>query len=408
MSHRSLLRTGVVAAAFLLAMGTLGTSDVGATGPSAGPRIAADAQPTPTAATGPTGCPEPAVGDVPLATIIATGPAKMVECQKAQDGIVVWFDAYFPAQACDGCGGTGGATIGPAWLSGGVVDYDAASRAVTAAPLSGARGMRVTTQLPPDGVSPAELAAWMETHALDLRLPPGMGSCAVDDTSTGSCSLAHYADTMLSISGHYMDDAAETCTGIVADGSAMDPPAVFAYCDQQLVVDSFTVISPAVCPAAPYTVVELSHYSTDRLLACLGSRKIVVTGYVRADVGFGRGSVWSGTPGWLSADWGPGQILFGWPSGYAPFFELRVPPALGTCDVGQWDMTRCPFGPFVGRWVRFVGRYEDPRSATCRASWSPLSGQAPAWFTRAFVRQQCRERFVITSRPVGVEAPAAP
>jgi hypothetical protein len=116
--------------------------------------------------------------------------------------------------------------------------------------------------------------------------------------------------------------------------------------------------------------------------------------------------VWSGTPAWLVDDFGPGFYLYGWPSDFAPVLEVRVPPALGVC--ATYDVSHCPFRPFVGKWVKIVGHFEDARSATCKATWSRMSGTPEAWFTPAFVRQTCREKFVLLSKPVLATAPKAP
>ena len=402
--HRNLLgRIAVTAAAALLALAALAPLGASA-GPASGSGAAASASPSPSpsASTRPAGCPTWSL-DMSLATIIATGAAKLAACATADDWTTVYFDAYFPAQRCVGCGGVSPTSIDPAWLSGGAVAFDATTGTIMSAPGQTTRGMRVTTGQPPYAPSDAEYAAWWAVNSYDLRLPTGVGTCLTNDTSSKYCSLSHYADVRMSIQAHLRDDASATCKGAGTDGSRMPAASVVAYCAQQLVVDSFTVLTTSICPAAPYTAEDLSHYTTERLMACLGSAKITVTGYAMAPGMGGRGSAWSGTPGWLVDDFGPGFFLYGWSSVYAPMFEVRVPPALGTC--ANYDVAGCPFRPFVGRWVKVVGHFEDARSATCKATWSPESGTPPAWFTPAFVRQTCRERFVLLSKPVLAAAP---
>ncbi|MEI8333984.1 MAG: hypothetical protein WCH74_09050 [Chloroflexota bacterium] len=396
-------RAAVAAAASLLALEALAPLGASA-GPAPGLRTAADASPSPSASAVPAGCPDLSDGTTSLKTIIATGAAKMVECAKTQNATYIRFDAYFPAATCNGCGGISLTSIDPAWLSGGAVDFDPATLAITSALSQSPLGMRVTTSESPYEPSDDGHAAWYDAHAYDLRVPPDVGACVVSDTSSTVCTLSRYAGLDLRFMAHFVDSAAATCTSEVIDGPQMPAAGVVAYCEQQIVVDGFTVLTPYVCPAAPYTVEGLGNFTSERLLACFGSTKIVVTGYVPAPVESGVGSPWGGSPSWLVESTLAGFQLQGGPHS-STWLRARIPPSLGACDTTAMDLSHCPFRPFARKWVRIVGHFGDARSATCTGSWSPMVGPRPAWFTRAGVRQYCREQFVLLSKPVLTTAP---
>jgi hypothetical protein len=239
-----------------------------------------------------------------------------------------------------------------------------------------------------------------------------MGSCAIDDTTPATCSVGRYTGLWLRFEVHLLDWRAATCTGSTLEPPPMPAAAVVAYCGQQLVVDSFTVQTPSVCPAAPYMVADLVHFTSDRLVACLGSRTITVTGHVPVPVAAAIGSLWVGTPGWLAAPgppsaagWG-GMVVTGAASADAPMFNVRIPPRLGACRVFANEPASCPFRPYAGKWVRFTGHFSDALSTTCSGTWTSPAPK-PAYFTTAYVRQYCREQFVLSTRPVRVAAPAA-
>lgn len=404
-------RAVAVAGAALLLLAAL--APLGASGASVRPdRIDDSPPPSPTAAAAPTGCPDLASGEIALSTIIAAGPTKMAECAKAQDASRVTFLAYFPASRCEGCGGISGAAIVPAWLSGGSVRYEATTSTISGDGI-GALGMHVTTGPRPSGLSDAARSAWEVTNSLDIRLPTWMGSCPIDDTTPANCSVSRYAGLWLRFEVHLLDWKADTCTGSTQEPVRMPPSAVVAYCEQQVVVDAFTVDTPFVCPAAPYTVAELVHFTSDRLVACLGSRVIDVTAYVPVPVSTAIGWAWVGTPGWLASPgppsdegWG-GMIVMGAASGAAAPFSVRIPPRLGACRIFADVPGSCPFRPFIGKWVRISGHFSDALSSTCSGTWT--SGRPkPAYFTKAYVQQYCRERFVLSSRPVRAAAPKTP
>jgi len=399
-------RSIAVASAALLLLAAF--APLGASGASALP-VKVDDSPSPSAR--PAGCPDIASGHLALSTIIATGPARMVACAKAQDATSLTFDAWFPSASCDGCGGVSD-TILPLWLSGGAVYYDATTGVVTPGN-SGTLGMQVATGPKPDGLSFDASSAWLEAHTLVLRLPPDIGTCVTNGTAARYCSISRYVGLDLRISAHYLDTAATTCTGETMTGGAFPASAAVGYCEQQLVVDSFTVATPYVCPTAPYTVADLLHFTSDRLVACLGSRIIAVTAYVPVPVSAAIGSLWVGTPGWLAspglpsdAGWG-GMIVTGAASADAPAFNVRIPPRFGACRLFADDPASCPFKPFAGKWVRFTGHFSDALSSTCSGTWTSPAPK-PAYFTKAYVQQHCREQFVLSSKPTRTTAPKAP
>jgi hypothetical protein len=86
---------------------------------------------------------------------------------------------------------------------------------------------------------------------------------------------------------------------------------------------------------------------------------------------------------------------------------VRIPPRLGACELVADQPTSCPFRPFGGKWVRIVGHFADPLSATCKAAWTSPAPK-PRWFTGDYVRQYCREQFVLVAKPVAAKAPKAP
>ena len=405
-------RAVAVASAALLLLAVVAPTGAVATSP-AGDLSAAAASASPTAAAAPTGCPDLASGYLALSTIIATGPAKMAACAKAQDAASVTFDAYFPASKCDGCGGVTGATIDPAWLSGGMVFYGPATSAISGSGAVGALGMHVTTGPVPADLTGDALRAWQSIHGLDLRLPTWMGSCPIDDTTPAYCSVSRYAGLWLRFEAHLLDWKASTCTGSTLEPPQMPASGVAAYCEQQSVVDSFTVETAYVCPAAPYAVADLVHFTSDRLVACLGSKVITVTGYVPVPVSATIGWTWVGTPGWLASPgrpsdegWG-GMIVTAAASGDPAVFNVRIPPRLGACRIFADDPASCPFRPFIGKWVRFTGHFSDTLSSTCSGTWT--SGwPRPVYFTKAYVQQYCREQFVLSSKPVRTAAPKTP
>lgn len=412
MLRRTLLRGGVTVAVALLALAAL--APVGATaGPSAGSRAAADASPTASTLPSAIDCPDLAPGALTVETILSTGPAKMRECVSAAGMSEITFLAYFPAQECNGCGGTSGGGIDPGWLSGGSVDYDPATGAVTPAAGLGSFAMQVWTEELPYFLTDDEAAAWRKAHSLDLRLPPGLGTCVSTDTTPDMCTVWRYGDQVLRISAHYDDQAAQTCTGTYTDATNPDAPvakdipsaAAIGYCEQQLVISYFVTTTEYVCPAAPYTVLDFSHFTADRLLACLGSKKIVVTGYMPVPEAGGVGAMWMGKPGWL-VNYGPtGQMIEGNAlTGGNVWLNVRIPPNLGACDIMLSTPSQCPFTSLGGKTVRMVGRFDDPRSATCTASWTSPA-RKPAYFTRAYVRQYCRTQFVLLSKPVVAKTP---
>ncbi len=403
------------AAAALLALAVLvpvaAASGPASGAPSAGgPSAAADASPSPSASAIPAGCPDVTDGRVSLETIIATGPAKMIECLDAANVYAVEFEAYFPSFICDGCGGMRMYSIDPEWLSGGLVDYDAASRTITSSAGIGTAGMRVETGPEPALIGDDAAQAWTAANVLDLRLPPGLGACQTNGTTTSAgCTVGRYADQYLRFTAHYQDPAASTCVGSSADGGVPQMPAasVVTYCEQQLVIDSFVVTAPHVCPSQPYTVGQLSHFTSERLVACLGSRTIAVTAYVPAPQAVGIGGIWAGKPGWLVDNGAVGMVLANGNRIGSVDWLVRVPPKLGACQLTADQPASCPFKPFGGKWVRIVGHFADPLSATCKATWTSPAPR-PAYFTSDYVRQYCREQFVITAKPVAVRAPSNP
>jgi hypothetical protein len=412
MSRSILGRMAVAAAATALVLAAL--APVGASAaPGGGTRAAADASPSPTASLIPAGCPDVTDGRVSLETIIATGPAKMIECLRAADVSSVAFEAYFPSFVCDGCGGTRNSSIEPRWLSGGPVDVDADSGAITSSVGISTLGMRVETGPEPDLGGDAAAQAWTAANVLDLRLPPGIGSCATDGTERESCTVGRYADQYLRFTAHYQDPAASTCEGRnynypgPDDGTPLPAAAVKTYCEQQLVVDSFVTTEPHVCPSAPYTIGGLSHVTDDRLLACLGSRTITLTVYVPAPWEGGVGTVWTGTPAWLVQNQNMGMWLTNGTAEGATGRVVRIPPKLGACVTGEAYTAGCPFTRFAGKWVKVVGHFADPLSATCKATWSNPAPK-PSYFTPDYVHQYCREQFVISAKPVAAKQPKNP
>ncbi len=396
---------GVASAAALLSVVLLASAAaVPAAGAAPGAGVRAAASPAPS------GCPDLTDGTLSLQAVIAAGAPKMAACLAAAELATVTFDAYFTPQTCAGCGGSRDAYIAPGWLSGGLVDVSATTGAITPAAGISRYGMRVATGPAPAFADDAAAAAWAATHAIDLRLPPGVGTCVTDDTtSAGGCSVARYAGQVLRITVRYGDPAAETCEGRVVDGAPIPQAAAIAYCREQPVVLGFVVTQPYVCPAGPYTVLELSHFTTERLVACLGDRTITVTGFVPTPVVSATEPRWAGGPTWLVDDGAAGVVLA---SGVITeeaalaWMKVRVPPKLGACETVATAPSSCPFRPFVGRWVRFVGHFADPVAAKCTARWV-APGAAPAWFSADAVRQYCREQFVLTARPKAIAAPKA-
>ncbi|MCU0506282.1 MAG: hypothetical protein MUE82_11045 [Chloroflexi bacterium] len=409
-------RIVVAAAAALLTLAALLPVGASAAPPGgigaaedASPTPGAVASPSPTASLIPAGCPDVTDGRVSLETIIATGPAKMIECLTAAGVYQVAFDAHFPSATCDGCGGIAGGSITPEWLSGGPVDYDATSGAVTSARGLQPVGMRVSTGPEPALLGDDAATAWFDANVLDLRLPPGVGRCdTADTTAAGGCTIGRYADQTLRFTAHYQDPAASTCVASERlDDTTIPVSAVRTYCDQQLVVDSFVVTEPHVCPAGPYDVLQLSHFTSERLVACLGSRNITVTAYVPAPQPVGIGTIWAGKPGWLVDNGAVGMIVASGNLVGSVDWGVRIPPRLGACELVSNQPASCPFRPFGGKWVRIVGHFADPQWTTCKASWTSPAPR-PRWFTTDYVRQYCREQFVLTAKPVAAKAPKAP
>ncbi len=405
--------TALLAAAMLVtATGALAAGRTpAAAGGGAAPATVAAAATAAAASPSPSGCPDLADGTVPLETIISLGADKMIACLAAAEVPHVTFDAYFTPQACAGCGGSRSAFISPSWLSGGLVEVDAKTGAIYPSQGISRYGMSVATGPRPTFADAAAEAAWTAANVLDLRLPPTIGACVTDDTTSASgCSVARYAGQVLRFTARYGDPASATCTGTVVDGPPLPTPSAIAYCRTQLVVQAFVVTEPYVCPTAPYTVLELSHFATDRLVACLGDRTITVTGLVPAPVVSPTDRRWVGGPAWLVDDGSAGMVLASGTiteDAALAWLKVRIPPKLGACATVATDPASCPFRPFVGRWVRIVGHFADPVSAKCVARWAGR-GAAPAWFTADSVRQYCREQFVLSAKPKPVTAPKTP
>ena len=335
----------------------------------------------------------------------------MVECLDAAGISRVAFDAYFPKLVYPGAGGTGQSSVAPTWLSGGLVFYDATTGVIDPAD-DLAAGMRVQTG-PEPGLTGGDAArAWMAANTVFLRVPPALGDCQVMDTAR-FCTFGRFAGQELHFTAHYQDPAAATCKGTWYPDPATtvkaDLPAasVRAYCDQQLVVESFVTNEPYVCPASPYTVTELSHFRSDRLVACLGSGTISVLAYVPVPVASATGSIWDGTPHWLVGNEMTGMVVLGWPDSAYTYWLVRIPPRLGACTLQSNDPASCPFRPFAGKWVTITGHLADAASATCKATWTNPAPKPP-FFTTAYVRQYCREQFVISATPTLAKAPARP
>ena len=410
----AVIATALLATAMLLTTtGALAADHMAGPGPAstaaaAGAEAAAEAA---AASPPPSGCPDLTDGRVPFETIIALGADRMIACLAAAEVPHVTFDAYFTPRACAGCGGSRSAFISPSWLSGGLVEVDAKTGAISPSQGISRYGMSVATGPRPTFADAAAEAAWTAANVLDLRLPPTIGTCMTDDTTSASgCSVARYAGQVLRFTARYGDPASATCTGTVVDGPPLPTPSAIAYCRQQLVVQAFVVTEPYVCPTAPYTVLELSHFATDRLVACLGDRTIAVTGLVPAPVVSPTERRWVGGPAWLVDDGSAGMVLASGTiteDAALAWLKVRIPPKLGACATVATDPASCPFRPFVGKWVRIVGHFADPVSAKCVARWAG-PGAAPAWFTADAVRQYCREQFVLSAKPKPVTAPKAP
>jgi hypothetical protein len=126
----------------------------------------------------------------------------------------------------------------------------------------------------------------------------------------------------------------------------------------------------------------------DHLLACFGHTDIVVTAYIAPPEGIG-GTSNGITPAWLGEWSGLPVVLSSKPSTIdgcreefsCPWmFIFASKPAL------------LPLTP--ERWVSVTGHFDDPASATCRATPGYDGGDGPA--TDAEAIAICRGHFVIT------------
>ena len=78
---------------------------------------------------------------------------------------------------------------------------------------------------------------------------------------------------------------------------------------------------------------------------------------------------------------------------------IRIPPSLGACPTYWVDNCFVPVRPPCDQSVLVTGHFNDPRSATCTATWTG-TGPKPASFTPAYVKKYCRTQFVMDTKPV--------
>ncbi len=57
--------------------------------------------------------------------------------------------------------------------------------------------------------------------------------------------------------------------------------------------------------------------------------------------------------------------------------------------------------------MKILGHFADPLSATCKATWTSPAPK-DTYFTPDYIRQYCREQFVISAKPVAAKAPKNP
>ena len=203
-------------------------------------------------------CPDLAAVPVALAVVIATGPAELAACARAQGVSTVVVEAWFPAVDCGACGAEGPMVVLPGWLSGTYVTWDAHTGALESGdPRDGWDGMRVTTGPPPAGLSAEDADAWEEAHGATIRVPPSLGSCTTMSTRPDTCSFAAYTDRTLRITTHLFDPAAGTCSWQGPEGVPPPAPAeVRAYCLRQLVLDAIADPAAPAVPLPPTTSTE--------------------------------------------------------------------------------------------------------------------------------------------------------
>lgn len=260
--------------------------------------------------------------------------------------------------------------------------------------------MRVTTGPVPAGEDNKAPDSWWSANSIDLRVGPGLGSCVVYDTQRNDCDLFRYAGHHLRLTTQF---GWSWCAGVYGTSDGTDAnisrDAADAYCAQQMILTGFIVTDPDACPTAPYTVLQLSHYTSARLASCLGTKRVDVWGESNP-ASLDSTSSWQGKPAWLVDDGATG-VSVGYGDGFfAPSaWRVRVPPTLGSCPQYTSDWRNCPFNGLDHTWIRMTGHFNDPRSATCTATWTG-TGPKPSWFTPAYVRTYCRTQFVMDTKPV--------
>ena len=141
----------------------------------------------------------------------------------------------------------------------------------------------------------------------------------------------------------------------------------------------------------------------ERGLACFGGQTLTVTGFVASPGGLGGTMSYTRAPDWLYAGWylqptdrmtelGPGVRVGG-----GPFLPIAVPPALGSCGAEWQTEPACPFGRYVGHWIKVSGHFDDPAAGTCHVSSRNPSANPASVPTASQVVEICRSVFVLSA-----------
>jgi hypothetical protein len=263
--------------------------------------------------------------------------------------------------------------------------------------------------------------AWLAAY-----LSPSLGSC-VGTQVAAACVLHPYVGRWLTVTGHFNDPASSTCTGTPRPGMDPTPPPITpaeaeVTCRTHFVLDTFAqakatgdvpVVFAAMCPVEPITIEQMVAVGATigpwYGLSCLKTREMTYRAYVVPGVGLLSGmEQYPMSPRWLADPLNTGIVLTETEadaSNPANWLIARVPPDLvaggesQACDGSAVDPASCPFAPYVGKYVRITGHYDDYESMSCMVSGGPGGSAAPGTtpITPDAVILGCREQFVIDS-----------
>lgn len=72
-----------------------------------------------------------------------------------------------------------------------------------------------------------------------MRVAPGLGKCRVTAQESAKCPFAAYVDTFVTVTGHFKDPAAKTCSSAPLSGETNPGPSkskMVANCKREFVV----------------------------------------------------------------------------------------------------------------------------------------------------------------------------